>query len=386
MVSLAITSGKGGVGKTNVVVNLAVSLGRMRHRVVVLDADFGLGNVDVLLGLAPESHLGHVLSGEKTIHEILVDGPEGIRVIPASSGLQELTVLSNVHWDRLSAGLRTLSHECDFLLIDTAAGIADNVLEMLAGSERVLIVTSPEPTAVVDAYALIKVMTHLRSVERYRPSRQRRARRGRSGRRIPSARNRGVALSQSPHSLVRVRRTRPGRSRVRLRPAAGRVPPPSVSGQPLFPHAGLPCRRAASVERARSQACAPSRDAAGSRHGPGGPSMRMTATEASTSVDRDQLVINHVGLVKVMAHRLAQRLPSQVEMSDLISVGVLGLIDAAGRYRPAMGVPFDALRAPPRAGRDARRAARPRLGPTLAAPHAPRHRRRDGEPAPSAPT
>ena len=161
MVSLAITSGKGGVGKTNVVVNLAVSLGRMRHRVVVLDADFGLGNVDVLLGLAPDAHLGHVLSGEKAMHEILVDGPEGIRVIPASSGLQELTVLSSVHWDRLSAGLRALSHECDFLLIDTAAGIADNVLEMLAGSERVLIVTSPEPTAVVDAYALIKVMTAL---------------------------------------------------------------------------------------------------------------------------------------------------------------------------------------------------------------------------------
>ena len=161
MVSLAIASGKGGVGKTNVVVNLAVSLGRMRHRVVVLDADFGLGNVDVLLGLAPDGHLGHVLSGEKTMKEIIVEGPEGIRVIPASSGLQELTVLSNAHWDRLSAGLRALSHDCDFLLIDTAAGIADNVLEMLAGSERVLIVTSPEPTAVVDAYALIKVMTAL---------------------------------------------------------------------------------------------------------------------------------------------------------------------------------------------------------------------------------
>jgi flagellar biosynthesis protein FlhG len=159
MVTIAISSGKGGVGKTNVVVNLAVSLARLRHRVVVLDADFGLGNVDVLLGLAPESHLGHVLSGEKTVHEILVPGPEGIRIIPASSGLRELTVLSSTHWNRLSAGLASLTHDCDFLLIDTAAGIADNVLEMLAGSERVLIVTSPEPTAVVDAYALIKVLT-----------------------------------------------------------------------------------------------------------------------------------------------------------------------------------------------------------------------------------
>lgn len=159
MVTLAVSSGKGGVGKTNVVVNLAVSLARLRHRVVVLDADFGLGNVDVLLGLAPDFHLGHVLSGEKTLDEIMVRGPEGIRIIPASSGLRELTSLTSTHWDRLSAGLASLAHDCDFLLIDTAAGIADNVLDMLTGSERVLIVTSPEPTAVVDAYALIKVLT-----------------------------------------------------------------------------------------------------------------------------------------------------------------------------------------------------------------------------------
>lgn len=159
MITLAVTSGKGGVGKTNVVVNLAVALARLRHRVVVLDADFGLGNVDVMLGLAPEWHLGHVLSGEKTLPEIMVTGPEGIRVIPASSGLRELTALTGAHWERLSGGLAALAHDCDFLLIDTAAGIADNVLETLAGSERVLIVTSPEPTAVVDAYALIKVLT-----------------------------------------------------------------------------------------------------------------------------------------------------------------------------------------------------------------------------------
>jgi flagellar biosynthesis protein FlhG len=159
MVTLAVSSGKGGVGKTNVVVNLAVSLARLRHRVIVLDADFGLGNVDVLLGLAPEWHLGHVLSGEKSVDDIMVTGPEGIRVIPASSGLRELTVLTDTQWGRLSAGLRTLAYQCDFLLIDTAAGIAENVIETLIGSERILIVTSPEPTAVVDAYALIKVLT-----------------------------------------------------------------------------------------------------------------------------------------------------------------------------------------------------------------------------------
>jgi flagellar biosynthesis protein FlhG len=158
MVTLAITSGKGGVGKTNVVVNLAVSLARMRHRVVVLDADFGLGNVDVLLGLAPDTHLGHVLSGEKTLRDVMVEGPEGIHIIPASSGLRELTVLTPAHWERLGSGLQALAEDYDFLLVDTAAGIADNVIDLLATTDRVLIVTSPEPTAVVDAYAVIKVL------------------------------------------------------------------------------------------------------------------------------------------------------------------------------------------------------------------------------------
>jgi flagellar biosynthesis protein FlhG len=159
MVTLSITSGKGGVGKTNVVVNLAVALARLRHRVVVLDADFGLGNVDVLLGLAPASHLGHVLSGDKSMREVIVEGPEGIHIIPASSGLRELTTLGETHWRRLEDGLRELALDYDFLLVDTAAGIADNVIDLLAMTDRVLIVTSPEPTAVVDAYAVIKVLT-----------------------------------------------------------------------------------------------------------------------------------------------------------------------------------------------------------------------------------
>lgn len=159
VVTLAVTSGKGGVGKTNVVVNLAVALARMRNRVAILDADFGLGNVDVLLGLAPRHHLGHVLSGEKALRDIVVDGPRGVRIIPASSGLRELTALAPAHWHRLNAGLADLSSELDFLLVDTGAGISNNVVDMLMRVDRVLIVTSLEPTAVVDAYALIKILT-----------------------------------------------------------------------------------------------------------------------------------------------------------------------------------------------------------------------------------
>jgi flagellar biosynthesis protein FlhG len=159
VVTLAITSGKGGVGKSSIAINLAVALARRRHRVAILDADFGLGNIDVLLGLAPRQHLGHLLAGEADIREVLVDGPAGVRILPASSGLRELTALSPRQWDRLNTGLQALRGELDFLLVDTGAGISSNVLDVLTSVDHVMIVTSPEPTAIVDAYALLKVLT-----------------------------------------------------------------------------------------------------------------------------------------------------------------------------------------------------------------------------------
>ena len=156
--TIAVTSGKGGVGKTSVVVNLAVALARMRNRVAILDADFGLGSVDVQLGLAPTLHLGHFLAGERELEEIIVPGPFGVRIIPASSGLRELTSLTSVQWVRLADGLVRLCRDLDFLLIDTAAGVSDNVIELLVSAQRVLVVTSLDPTAMVDAYAMIKVV------------------------------------------------------------------------------------------------------------------------------------------------------------------------------------------------------------------------------------
>jgi len=158
-VTIAVTSGKGGVGKTNVVVNLAVALARLRHRVVVLDADFGLGNVDVLLGLAPAYHIGHLLTGERTLSEIMVNGPLGIQVIPASSGVRDLAAMTPRQRRRLADALEELEDCCDFLLIDTAAGISNNVLEAVRGTRLALIVTSVDPTAVVDAYAMLKLLT-----------------------------------------------------------------------------------------------------------------------------------------------------------------------------------------------------------------------------------
>jgi flagellar biosynthesis protein FlhG len=158
---LAITSGKGGVGKTNVVAGLALALANLGQRVVVMDADFGLANLDILLGLSPKYTLEHVLRGEKVLEEILLDGPLGIRIIPASSGIQELTRLDTMSELRLVQGLQRVAETADWLLIDTAAGIHDSVLKLLMAAQEVILVTTPEPTSLVDAYAMVKVL-HLR--------------------------------------------------------------------------------------------------------------------------------------------------------------------------------------------------------------------------------
>jgi flagellar biosynthesis protein FlhG len=158
---MAITSGKGGVGKTNVVAGLAMSLAISGQRVVVLDADFGLANIDILLGLTPTHTLEHVLRGEKLLEEILLDGPLGIKVIPASSGIQELTRLEAASELRLVQGLQRVAEHQDWLLIDTAAGIHDSVIKLLMAAQEIVLVTTPEPTSLVDAYAMVKVV-HLR--------------------------------------------------------------------------------------------------------------------------------------------------------------------------------------------------------------------------------
>jgi flagellar biosynthesis protein FlhG len=155
---IAVTSGKGGVGKTNVVANLAVNLSEMGKKVVVLDADFGLANIDVLLGLAPRFHLGHVLYGNKTLSEIIVEGPNGLRIIPASSGLQRLSELTMEQRNQLVESFAHFDTDTDFFIIDTAAGISRNVIHFLLSAHEVVVVSDPEPTAIVDAYAVIKII------------------------------------------------------------------------------------------------------------------------------------------------------------------------------------------------------------------------------------
>jgi flagellar biosynthesis protein FlhG len=147
------------VGKTTVSVNLAVAMSRLGHQVGLVDADFALGNVDVVLGLAPDHHLGSVLVGARSVSEIILDGPSGIRVLPAGSGVRALSRLDDAKWTRLAHAMDEAGRSLDFLLFDTATGVSDNVLDVVGLADYVLVVTTFEPAAVVDAYAVIKLVT-----------------------------------------------------------------------------------------------------------------------------------------------------------------------------------------------------------------------------------
>jgi flagellar biosynthesis protein FlhG len=154
----SVTSGKGGVGKTNIVGNLAITCQRMRKRVLIFDADLGLANIDIIFGINPKYTIDDVIKGEKELSQIIARGPEGVDIIPASSGVQELSHLTEGHKINLLNEFDLLNNMYDILLIDTGAGISSNVTYFnLAAQERIVVVT-PEPTSITDAYALIKVM------------------------------------------------------------------------------------------------------------------------------------------------------------------------------------------------------------------------------------
>jgi flagellar biosynthesis protein FlhG len=165
---IAITSGKGGVGKTNIAANLAYMLSRMNKKTLILDADMGLANIDVILGLTPRYNLQHVLKGEKTMAETIVGGPGGVKILPAASGIQEMTDLSRGEKLTLLEELNSLNEDVDFLLIDTGAGIAANVMYFNVASKEIIVVVSPEPTSLTDAYALIKVLYQRYAKKRFR--------------------------------------------------------------------------------------------------------------------------------------------------------------------------------------------------------------------------
>ncbi len=164
--TLAISGGKGGVGKTNLAVNLSLELGKLGNQVTLLDADFGLANADLLCGVSPKHHLGHVIAGVKELEEILIMLSSSVRLLPSGSGIEELANFSLASHSKILGELQSMESYTDFMLIDTAAGLAENVTGVLVSSNEIIIVTTPDPTSIVDAYATIK------AVQRYSPEKQ----------------------------------------------------------------------------------------------------------------------------------------------------------------------------------------------------------------------
>lgn len=164
---IAVTGGKGGVGKTSVAVNLATALAR-RRKVMLFDGDLGLANVDVFLGLSPRYTMAHVLSGERTLEEIVIEAPQGFRVVPGGSGAAELARLDDAAHLGLVQAFSAIAGDLDTLIVDTAAGIAPGVLQFSQAAQQVLLVLCDEPASITDAYALVKVLSRNHGVRRFR--------------------------------------------------------------------------------------------------------------------------------------------------------------------------------------------------------------------------
>ncbi len=157
--TIAFTSGKGGVGKSSLALNVGLVLARQGRRVVILDGDLSLANIDVLLGLTPKRTLKDVVEGDLSLRDVMLTGPHGIGVIPASSGVETLASLDPGRRERLLAKLSEIEEMADVLLVDTAAGVSPTVLSLVLACQEAVVVTVPEPTAITDAYALLKIIS-----------------------------------------------------------------------------------------------------------------------------------------------------------------------------------------------------------------------------------
>ena len=155
---VAVTSGKGGVGKTNFSINLGISLSKLGYKVLVFDADLGLANIDVILGIIPKYTIADILNSDKDILDIITEGPDGIKLIAGGSGIKELINIDREKLENLVHQLQKLENHVDFIIIDTGAGLSETVLNFVNSSDEVILITTPEPTSLTDVYAMIKTL------------------------------------------------------------------------------------------------------------------------------------------------------------------------------------------------------------------------------------
>lgn len=156
---ITVTGGKGGVGKSNIALNLALALQLEQVRTLIFDADMGMANCDLLLGITPTYHLLHLLRGVASINEIVVNGPSGLKILPGGSGIRELVNITTSELNNLMIGFHELENDIDYVVIDTAAGAHESVRHFINLADRVVLVTTPEPTAMLDAYSLMKILS-----------------------------------------------------------------------------------------------------------------------------------------------------------------------------------------------------------------------------------
>jgi flagellar biosynthesis protein FlhG len=164
---IGISGGKGGVGKTTVAINMATAMAQMGRRILLLDGDLGLANVDVLLGVAPRLNLGHVISGERALENVLLEVPQGFAIIPGASGIERLATLTDIEHAGLVRAFSSLGRGIDTLIVDTAAGISPAVLQLLRACQHVVLTVCDEPASVTDAYAIAKVLSRGHGVSRF---------------------------------------------------------------------------------------------------------------------------------------------------------------------------------------------------------------------------
>lgn len=164
---IAVTGGKGGVGKTNVAVNLSIALCQQGFKTLLLDADLGLANVDVMLGISTTKNISHVLNGDCELQDIVLTGPHGLKIVPAASGIKNMAQLSLMEHAGIIQAFSQLASKLDFLIVDTAAGITDMVVSFARASQDIVTVVCDEPTSITDAYALIKVLNKDHRIEKF---------------------------------------------------------------------------------------------------------------------------------------------------------------------------------------------------------------------------